>query len=168
VLKKLMPTISSRRDIEAIEARGTPMCASQICDPKAVKVRPKDRIHDEILALLYLGHDGAEGQNHRRRINLKYCSDPDVLEMIDRITFITDESIAVKGHMPAKLRNAQRRAAFCGEQNTKKAPGKIPLRFRTYWINTTAAYQTIWIAVKPTPLRKKRSTLKNLTASARF
>jgi 2-methylcitrate dehydratase PrpD len=98
VLKKLMHDHQfTAADIEAIEARGTPMCA-------------------------------LKGKITAEEINLKYCSDPDVLEMIDRITFITDESIAVKGHMPAKLcvtlKDGRR---FCGEQKNEKSARENPI-----------------------------------------
>jgi 2-methylcitrate dehydratase PrpD len=129
VLKKLMHDHQfTAADIEAIEARGTPMCASQICDPKAVKVRPQTEYMMKFSLYYILAMTALKGKITAEEINLKYCSDPDVLEMIDRITFITDESIAVKGHMPAKLcvtlKDGRR---FCGEQKYEKSARENPI-----------------------------------------
>lgn len=115
-------------DIEAIEARGTHMCASQICDPKEVKIRPQTEYMMKFSLYYIIAMTALHGKITAEEINLKYAHDPKVLDMIDRITFITDESIAVKGHMPAKLKiTLKDKRVFSGEQQYEKSAGENPI-----------------------------------------
>ena len=129
VLHKLMKENSiSANDIELIEARGTHMCASQICEPKNVKIRPESEYMMKFSLYYILAMAALNGKITAEEIDLKYTKDPNVLEMIDRITFITDESVAVKGHMPAKLKITLKDGrVFEGEQKYEKSAKENPI-----------------------------------------
>ncbi len=129
VLKKLMQEHQfTAADIEAMEARGTPMCASQICDPKAVKTRPQTEYMMKFSLYYILAMTALKGRITAEEIDLKYTRDPAVLAMIDRITFITDESVAVKGHMPAKLTvRLKDGRVFSGAQKYEKSARENPI-----------------------------------------
>jgi len=90
-------------DIRSIRAYGTPMCASQVCCPKEAKVRPQTEYMMKFSLYYVIAMAALHGGITTEEIDLKYMSDPQVLELIDRIEFIEDPSIAVPGHMPAKL-----------------------------------------------------------------
>lgn len=93
----------SAADIRSVRAYGTPMCASQVCCPKEVKVRPETEYMMKFSLYYVIAMTALHGGITTAEIDLKYMDDPQVLAMIDRIEFIEDPSIAVPGHMPAKL-----------------------------------------------------------------
>lgn len=93
----------SADDIQSVCAYGTPMCASQVCLPKEAKVRPDTEYMMKFSLYYVVAMAALHGKVTTEEIDLKYMEDPAVLEMIDRIEFIEDPSIAVPGHMPAKL-----------------------------------------------------------------
>lgn len=93
----------SADDIHSVRAYGTPMCASQVCCPKEAKVRPETEYMMKFSLYYVLAMAALHGGITTEDIDLKYMKDPSVLEMIDRIEFVEDPSIAVPGHMPAKL-----------------------------------------------------------------
>ena len=104
VMTSLMETHRfSAADIRSMRAYGTPMCASQVCYPKEAKVRPETEYMMKFSLYYVLAITALRGSVTTEEIDLKYMNDPEVLEMIDRIEFVEDSSIAVPGHMPAKL-----------------------------------------------------------------
>ncbi len=103
VMASLMEKHRFSADIRSIRAYGTPMCASQVCYPKEAKVRPETEYMMKFSLYYIIAMTALHGGVTTEEIDLKYMKDPLVLEMMDRIEFIEDPSIAVRGHMPAKL-----------------------------------------------------------------
>ncbi len=119
----------SAEDIEAIEARGTSMCASQVCNPKEVKVRPETEYMMKFSLYYVLAMTALHRKITAEEIDLAYARDPKVLELIDRITFITDDSIAVRGHMPGRLKVVLKDGReFTGRQDYEKCARENPIR----------------------------------------
>lgn len=115
-------------DIEAIEARGTAMCASQVCNPKEVKVRPETECMMKFSLYYVLAMTALHRKITDEEINLEYAKDPRVLALIDRITFITDNTIAVPGHMPGRLKVTLKDGrVLTGRQDYEKCARENPI-----------------------------------------
>lgn len=115
-------------DIQAITAWGTPMCASQVCDPKEVKIRPQTEYMMKFSLYYVIAMTALHRRISKSEINLEYASKPEVIELMDRITFISDASVAVPGHMPAKMKVTLKDGrVFEGEQKYEKSAKENPI-----------------------------------------
>lgn len=130
ILNRLMDEHQfTAEDIGSIEARGTAMCASQVCNPKEVKVRPETEYMMKFSLYYVLAMTALHRKITAEEIDLAYTRDPRVLELIDRITFITDDSIAVRGHMPGRMKVTLKDGReFSGRQDYEKCARENPIQ----------------------------------------
>lgn len=116
-------------DIESVEARGTSMCASQVCNPKEIKVRPETEYMMKFSLYYVLAMTALHGRITTSEIEIGYTKEPEVLDLIDRITFIEDSSVAVPGHMPARLKVILKDGrVLTGEQKYEKSARENPIK----------------------------------------
>jgi 2-methylcitrate dehydratase PrpD len=91
-------------DIESLECRIESRCYHIVCEPREAKVHPQTDYMMRFSLPYVVAVAAACGRVSPWEIDLRYVNDPEIQDLMNRVTCISDESKRNPGHFPGWLR----------------------------------------------------------------
>ena len=138
-------------DIESMECRIEERCYHIVCTPEEAKKHPETDYMMRFSLPYVAAITAIRGQVSPWEIDLKYASDPQVVDLMSRVTCISDESKRHPGYFPGWVRMTLRdgRSFVCDhryELGTKENPIKLENVIEKFHNNVSPFYSEEQIA----------------------